>query len=307
MTILSIAIDLAGAAWLATTSGIWRGQPGAWIECASPPLQPSALVCAGGDAERGSGLLLVGGPPGGIMRSTDRSLRWEPTWIDEVESAITCLVLSPRFAADQQLLAGTTAAGVLRSVDGGRHWRLSNAGLRDQAVLALAAAPGWDERELVFAATIGGLYRSPNAGRAWKLCANELSGQVVQTLAVGPTSVYAGSESGAILRSSDSGTTWQQLAVPADLSAINALWLSPLDPALVLAGCADGAILRSVDHGQSWIATMAVAREDGAAVLALAGDAAIVYAGCADGALYVSRDAGQSWAADRSLVTRVGR
>lgn len=303
MTILSIAIDPAGTAGLATTDGIWRGQPGAWIACAPPPLQPNALVCAGGDAQRGTELLLAGGPPGGIMRSTDRGLCWEPTWIDEVESPITCLLVSPHFATDQLLLAGTTEAGLLRSIDGGRHWRLANAGLGDLVVLALAASD-WDGREMVFAATTGGLYRSPNAGRAWKRCANQLSGQVVQALAVSGTGVYAGSESGAIMRSADGGATWQRLPAPADLAAVNALWLSPLDPAIVLAGTANGAIVRSVDHGQSWMAAMGAPGEDLAAVLALAGDAAIVYAGCADGALYVSRDAGQSWTADRSLVTR---
>lgn len=291
MTIFDIALGPDGTVWLASSGGIWRGTAGDWSTCAALPLVPAALLCLpdGDDLT-----LLAGGDPPGVLRSIDRGQRWQPSWIDEVERPITCLAASPRFAADRVLLAGTAASGVLRSIDGGRHWRLANAGLHDGALLALATVPAWDERELVLAATASGLYRSPNGGRAWQRCAG-LENEPIQALAVSATSIYAGSESGALLRSLDAGLSWQPLTPPGR-SALNCLWLSPDDPTIVLAGTADGALLRSADGGLRWDEVAASA----SAVLALAGSTTL-YAGHADGSLLVSIDQGVSWTTDQAL------
>lgn len=292
MTIVSMVVDPSGCAWIASTNGIWHGQPGDWrLLNHALPIQPAALALAIDSGE--SWRLLAAGPPGGIVIDAARA-SWQPAWVDEVECPVTCVVASPQFASDRVLLAGTERAGVLRSTDGGRHWRLSSAGLDELTVLTLATTPRWAERELVFAGTTRGLYRSPNGGRAWKLCG--LREDVVQALAPVGTGILAGTEQGRLFHSTDQGMTWQPRALPTD-APINGLWADAHMGSIVLAGTADGQLLRSTDGGQHWHVTTA----HDAAVLAIAGDRAQLYAGCADESLLVSRDAGQTWLPDRSF------
>lgn len=292
MTIFSMVVDRRGCAWIAATNGLWFGQSGDWQLLATAlPILPTALaeITDGGEWWQ----LLAAGPPGGIVIDAGRA-SWQPAWVDEVESPVTCLVASPRFAHDRVLLAGTESAGVLRSTDGGRHWRLSNAGLDDLVVLTLATAPTWDQRELAFVGTTRGLYRSPNGGRAWALC--ELPEDAVQAIATAGTSIFVGTEQGRLYRSTDRGLTWQRCSLPTD-APINGLWASPSANSLVLAGTADGGLLRSIDGGEQWL----MMQSHSAAVLVIGGDRARLYTGCADGALLVSLDGGQIWQRDHSF------
>ncbi len=290
MTIFSIAAAAAGQLWLARADGLHCRQA-AWQPCTTLPLfQPLALACTADAA-----LLLAGGVPSSIAYSGNGGSSWQLAWIDEIESPITCFAVSPRFASDRVLLAGTQHAGVLRSTDGGRHWRLSGAGLRTGSVLALLALPPWDDREMVLAATDDGVYHSPNGGRAWQRAG--LAGQVIQALSAGPAALYAGSEAGEIARSSDGAASWEMLALPSATGPINCLWSDGQNP-LLLAGTADGAILYSANGGDNWQRVWTGAT----AISALAADATTLYAGCADGGLLLSHDWGQTWERDLGLA-----
>jgi photosystem II stability/assembly factor-like uncharacterized protein len=297
MTIFSILVDPGGCAWIATTSGLRFGQPNAWqVATNRLPLQPTALAGIADGSARWQ--LLVAGPPGGIVIDA-AGAGWLPAWVDEVESSITCVLVSPRFAHDRVLLAGTESAGVLRSTDGGRNWRLSSAGLDDLAVLALATAPSWEQRELVLAGTTCGLYRSPNAGRAWAACG--LDQQVVQAIAFAGSAIFAGTEQSGLYRSTDHGARWLRCSVPTP-APVNALWSDSSADSIVLAATADGELLRSTDRGDSW----ELAHTHDAAVLAIAGDGTQLYAGCADDVLLISHDRGQSWRCDPSFAAAAG-
>lgn len=100
------------------------------------------------------------------MRSADGGQTWGRCYTEQVEALVISLAASPNFRRDRVLLAGTDGAGILRSIDGGRHWQLSNFGLRDYEIFDLAAAPVWERYEYAFAVSEGGLYQSPNGGRA---------------------------------------------------------------------------------------------------------------------------------------------
>jgi ligand-binding sensor domain-containing protein len=293
MTIVSMLVDRDRYVWIATTAGLYCGQPDSWQAATNPlPLQPTVLAQIAN--ESGGWQLLAAGPPAGIVIDAGRT-DWHTAWVDEIECPITCIVASPRFTQDRVLLAGTERAGVLRSTDSGRHWRLMNAGLDDLVVLALATPPTWEQRELIFAGTTRGLYRSPNGGRAWSLCG--LSGEVVQVIAPAGTKMLAGTEQGSLYRSSDQGVTWGRCALPTQ-APINALWTDSSADRIVLAGTADGELLRSTDGGERWM----IAESHDAAVLALTGERSQLYAGCADDTLLVSTDLGQTWQRDRSFA-----
>ena len=70
---------------------------------------------------------------------------------------------------DLVVYAGTNAAGVFRSVDGGLHWQtasgLGSSGLPPSPITALAVAPG--NSTIVFAGTEDGLFESNDSGVLW--------------------------------------------------------------------------------------------------------------------------------------------
>ncbi|MEW5957700.1 MAG: hypothetical protein AB1801_08260 [Chloroflexota bacterium] len=295
--------------WLVTEAGIfWQNAAGAWTPL--PYGQPAPQINALAVADR---TLIAADVQGQIFYSTNEGRLWYRAEAGPTPAPVTWLVAAPDFKQSGVALAGTDGAGVLRTTNGGRTWQPANFGLQDFSVLAMAAAPRWERRELVFLATVQGLYRSPNGGRAWKRADKGLEGALVQALAVSPDfdrdrTVLAGTETGGIFRSTDGGKSWQPagsgLSGAADEAApsINALWLHPdfgVKPVCV-AAAGDGQIFRSDDGGDHW---QPVARA-GAAVLCLGGQAEHVYAGLYRDGLLGSADGGQSWQEVAPLAAR---
>ena len=292
-TVLSITAAQDGV-WLATDAGLWRRSGGVWRQLTPPPANPVvAAIVRAGAADDPNGALLVAGLAGGVQYAPNGGEHWSGAWIDEVASSVTCFAVSPRFAIDRVVLAGTERDGVLRSADGGRRWRLANFGLTGYTILALAAPLCWGRREEVFVATDEGIYRSPNAGRAWQR-ADAGFETVAQALALSPQLVvdrtlYAGSEGPGLYRSTDAGRSWQLWS--SGVGNVNCLWVAADDPQLIVSGSGDGAILRSGDGGIHWECGW----QGTDAVLALAASDGVLYAGLYQGGLLVSLDRGHSW------------
>lgn len=300
-TVYDLLIDVGGACWLATEAGLWSGRPGDWRPHEAQPL---ARVSALGYVEGvgAQGLLLAGGS--GLAYSLDRGERWLAAYSDEVEAPITCIAVAPPLAAQRTVLAGTSGAGVLRSTDGGRSWRVSSAGLEEFVVLALAVAPLWGPREEAFALTTGGLYRSPNGGRYWKRALDSAE-PALQAFAVSPQfqadrTVYAAGEQGSLLRSLDGGMGWLPVAHTGGKrpGGINSL-LAEDQPGELLAGADDGSLWRSGDGGASW----AQIGQAGGPILALASRAGLRVTGTLEGGLAFSLD-GDQWRAEPALALR---
>jgi hypothetical protein len=174
--VLSIGVDAQGRTWLATGGGVLVAADGGW----KPLPLPAVIEQAGLVGSAGSDWW-VAGLSGSLILTWDGGKSWASAWTDQVREPITCFAASPRYGGDITLLAGTAGAGVLRSSDGGRRWQLSNFGLEEFTILALAAAGDWRRRQVVFAGTTDGVYRSSGGGRAWKSVG--LKGLTVQCLA----------------------------------------------------------------------------------------------------------------------------
>ncbi len=313
-TVFSLAADSTGRLWLASGAGIFYQDQEIWspLPRGQPLAQVSALACAGP-------VVLAGGSQGQVIYSTDGGETWYGGRTDQVSEPITCLAASPNFQQDGVVLAGTDGTGILRSTDGGRAWRLTNFGLQDFTVIALAMPPAWSRREVVFAATTHGLYRSPNGGRAWKKSDEGLAEEVVQSIAVSPDFdqdrlVLAGTERKGLFRSTNGGKTWHawgqgltptetDLAPsPDEFPSINCLWLHPefATTPMCLAGTGEGQIFYSADGGANW---KQVASAD-ASVLCLERAGQRLYAGLHHRGLLYSDDDGQTWAELPHLAAR---
>lgn len=134
---------------------------------------------------------------------------------------VRCLAADPMHP--RIVYAGTQGAGVLRSDDGGLTWQPS--GLSGHIVKALAVsrtAPqtvyAGTKPALVFVSRDGGItwheltgFRRIRSRRLWFSPAEKPYTAFVQALALSPTDsgvIIAGIEAGAVVRSTDGGTTW---------------------------------------------------------------------------------------------------
>lgn len=208
--------------WAAGPRGLWAWDGATWRAVPQPQHH---LFCCAVLRDR----ILVGGDPHGVAFSTDGGGHWQAAWIDSVNAPVVCLAPHPCVDTNGVLLAGTSDAGLLRSVDCGQSWASCNFGLEEYGVLALAWAPpapsnAWPRWDIAFAATERSVYRSPNGGLAWRRCTG-ITG-AVQTLAVAPDFhdiglVLAGTEHDGLWRSTNGGRHFEPIeVVPSQVNAL---------------------------------------------------------------------------------------
>lgn len=193
------------------------------------------------------------GTADGLCRSTDGGQSWQLVLAGD---RVLSLAVSPSYAEDGLLFAGTENDGILRSEDGGRSWASANPGLLDLTVIALALSPRFGQDRTGFAATASGLYRTRNGGKAWRALELPLEEVAVQCLAVSPAFdedllVLAGTEADGLLRSTDGGTSWE---LPSALARqpVTALAFAPRQLGRLVAAATAQGIMLSDDGGERW-------------------------------------------------------
>ncbi|HKN65404.1 MAG TPA: hypothetical protein VJW73_03965 [Gemmatimonadaceae bacterium] len=226
----------------------------------------------------------IGFDNGGVWRSTDYGSTWHPLFDHETTGSIGAIAVAP---SDPNIIYVGSGAGIIRpdlatgngmykSTDGGRTW--VNLGLHDTQMIAMIAVDPRDPNR-VFVAALGhpygpneerGIFRSTDGGRTFQkvLYKDEYtSANDVKIDPSDPNIVYAalwqqqqsfieggsfGGSNGGIFKSTDGGTTWQQLSdgLPTVLQAN--LAIAPSDPKTLyatIAGAAPGAPAAPVGFG----------------------------------------------------------
>ena len=251
-----------GVCFAARHSGLYRSDDGGltWQDAyASLELDmplPTAAVAVSPDFEADRSVFA--GVSGGILRSVDGGHNWYIASLPSPPPFVFTLAVSPNFAHDGTLLAGTMEDGVFRSADRGSHWSAWNFGLLDLNTLALAISPDFANDETLFVGTDSGIFRSTNGGRAWREVNFPTDLAPVLSLALSPNYamdgvVFAGTESHGLFCSRDLGNTWLRLGEEVINDAVNSVLVAPGFPAQpdVLALLSD-ALLVSRDGGQAW-------------------------------------------------------
>lgn len=293
--------------WAATGCGIYftddKGET--WVQSLTGLTTP----LLGALAVSNEGALIAGSLQGDLFTSFDFGESWSPGIVPlESKGTITGLAISPNFKTDGTAFASTDGAGLLVTRNSGHIWEDSSFGLGNNAVLAVATVPDWSHRELMFAATTDGVFLSLNGGRAWRETELMLTDDTVDVLAVSQTfekdhTVFAGTDTGSLYCSKDSGRTWEMLTEHIGQGPINCIWLSP-DYAVskrLLAGVGSDLFI-SEDGGETW---QLVAENDGV-VLDIHGDDQVILAGLQDEGIKSSFDGGHTWASSPEAFSARG-
>jgi photosystem II stability/assembly factor-like uncharacterized protein len=193
------------------------------------------------------------GAPGGIFRTTSGGREWRALLFPSPPPTISSLAVSPTFAEDGTVFAGTMEDGVFISRDGGESWVAWNFGMLDLNVMCLAISPEFSEDETVFAGTETGILRSTNGGRAWREVDLPFGFEAVLSLAVSPNftqdaTIFAGTESQGLWRSTDGGESWQRVGPDVMEDPVNGLLITA---GQVLA-ITSAALWQSADNGDTW-------------------------------------------------------
>ena len=191
------------------------------------------------------------------------SLAGTNTWTTNGPSGgeVLSLALSPNFASDHTLFAGTYDGGAFKSTDAGASWSAVNTGLISPEVTPLALSPNFAADSTLFAGTWGGgVFKSTDRGSNWSAVNTGLTGMNVYSLALSPnfasdSTLFAGTNGG-VFKSTDGGSNWSAVNTGLANTDVRSLALSPnfASDSTLFAGTYGGGAFKSTNAGASWSA-----------------------------------------------------
>lgn len=207
------------------------------------------------------------------------------------------------------LYVGTEKDGIFRSWDGAEHWERIT--FPPERVFGIVVDIRNSERLLATGAwkKTGKIYESTDSGKNWKEVYTEPGeGTIVSSLVqsrLTPNVVYAGTSGGVILKSEDSGETWQNFGLAK--GPVTDIYPHPGNKDSFVAAVFNIGAIRTIDGGKKYIESQASdfpadprtvnQNNSSGGVLTIAPDALrseVLYAGM-QGGMYRTDDYGKTW------------
>ncbi len=176
-----------GTSWTVINSGLTGKEPVQAI--AIDPSAPTTLY--------------AGTNGGGVFKTTNGGINWTAVNSGLTDTTVQALAIGP--STTGTLYAGTNR-GIFKSTDGGSSWTAVVKNAQVQVLAIDASTPG-----TLYAGTAGGVLKGTNGGTNWTALSG-LQGANVIALAIDPSTpgtLYAGTYGGGILKSTNTGMTWQ--------------------------------------------------------------------------------------------------
>ncbi|MDP1709970.1 MAG: hypothetical protein Q8L21_03720, partial [Candidatus Komeilibacteria bacterium] len=192
----------------------------------------------------------------GVWVSADRGENWQQkvlVYADRTNQKtiadidVQKIIFSPQ--DNRKVFALSRQTGLWMSWNAGNNW---DSVLTSQAVNDLAIDPA--DAKIYYVAVGPAIAKTENEGDTFRaIFANDKKTTEVMSLALRPNKtniIYAGTSSGELLYSENSGTSWRQLA---NLGAsINKLAVHPANPDIMYAGVFGKGLAQSRDQGKNW-------------------------------------------------------
>ncbi|MBN1339268.1 MAG: PKD domain-containing protein [Bacteroidales bacterium] len=203
-------------------------------------------------------VVFIGAPAGGLWRTDDAGSTWI-SYTDNLPTLGVSSIVVDYSNADAILMgtgdrdAGDAAGmGVLKSLDGGMTWNLSNNGMGNVTVGRMIQHPVLSNT--IYAATTGGIFKSTDGGNTW---VNKKAGGYKEIVfRPGNPSVIYAAAGGDFYKSSDDGDTWVKITTGLPGGSRGVIAVTPADPQMVyfLLTNSDSykGIWRSTDGGESF-------------------------------------------------------
>lgn len=232
----------------------------------------------------------VGVGSGGVWKTKNAGITWQPLFDKQAVYAIGAVVLDPSNSNTVWVGSGENVGGrhisfgdgVYVSHNGGAKW--TNMGLKDSGHISeIIVHP--NDPNTVWVAAQGplwkkggerGLFKTTDGGKNWKQVLGDKEWVGATDLVIDPrnpdvlyaatwqrhrtvAAYYGGGPGSALHKSSDGGETWQKLeqGLPKTEMGKIGLAISPIDPDVVYAAIElekrTGAVFRSSDRGASWV------------------------------------------------------
>jgi len=161
------------------------------------------------------------------------------------------LAISPNFAIDGIIFAGTNGGGLYISTNGGTSW--TQVGFPLTFVSSLAISPNYSADSTLFAESAGAVFKSTNGGASWTQVGSDL---VIRHLAFSPNyatdgTIFAGAFWDGVYKSTNGGTSWTQVGLPD--TNVCSLAISPnfATDNTIFVGTQSG-VYKSTNGGTSW-------------------------------------------------------
>ncbi len=253
------------------------------------PAGMSGRIVAIASVPQDENLIYLGTATGGLWKSVNGGLNFEPVFDDQAVASIGAIALEPGnpdvvwvgTGESNPRNSASVGDGVYKSLDGGRTWH--HLGLeKSEHIRRIVIDPRDPDR--VYVASLGpawsdggdrGLYRTTDGGKSWKkiLGANDRTGCTELVMdPSNPNKLFAalweyrrwpwffesGGKGSGLFVSYDAGDSWEQLSeedgLPAGELGRIAMAFSPSDPKILyaLVEAEDNVLLRSEDGGHSF-------------------------------------------------------
>ena len=206
-----------------------------------------------------SNIIWAGAPAGGLWKTIDGGQSWYsntdglPTLgvsaiaVDYTNPDILYIGTGDRDAND------AAGIGVMKSIDGGQTWQLSNIGMGNKTVGKLLIDP--IDPNLLYAATSDGIFRTNDAGVTWTMVSpgGDWKDLVFKP---GDNLTLYGANGTKLYRTNDGGDTWVWLQTGLGTANRGAIGVSPANPSVVYFLLANNtsfkALYRSLDGGDNF-------------------------------------------------------
>lgn len=196
----------------------------------------------------------------GIFESSDGGGRWRAVRVSVAYREVTAIAVDPR--QPQTIYAGTDT-GVIKSLDGGRSWRMANAAMgghgRDRGYMQVTALLVDNRHSQTVYATTGcaGVFKSTDGGHTWASANEGLRPQCPSSyaLALDPRAsqvVYAADAVRGMFKSLDGGARWHTANNGLSLTWVSSLAVDPQAPRTVYASAGELGLFKSSDASAHW-------------------------------------------------------
>lgn len=251
-----------------TDSGVYRTKDGGenWTRLDSPMNQMQIWSLA--INPHNPDIMYAGTCPAQLFGSKNGGESWTKLKVNmphECEGVaiiprVTCIVIDPKNSST--VYAGVEIAGVYKSEDHGKSWKLANEGLTNLDIHGMAIYP--DDPRIIIATTNSDIFKSLDMGNSWKPL--EIKGRLPWSYCRGmiivpdkDRTMYVGigngppGNVGGLAKSKDLGESWELPNLGhTPNSTIWCLTVSPTDKNLIWVSSISGQVFRSADGGASW-------------------------------------------------------